>query len=291
MEHVCVVGHVTRDRIRVAGRPRRDTPGGTALYAAIAYAKLGAHVDVVTKLRAADAPELLVKLREAGATVRWSASPATTVFENVYESDAQDERVQRVRELAPPLAAADLGDAAPDWFHVGPLTRDDVPVSLLRAMRERGARVALDVQGMLRQIDADRVRLVDWSDKAAGLACVDVVKADGREARLLTGEGDPAAAALALARLGPSEAIVTLGSRGSVVVSGDRIHRVPAISPRVVADATGCGDTYLAAYVLFRARGEPPHDAARLAAAAAALKLEHLGALRAGESEVRARAA
>ncbi len=290
MHDVCVLGHLTRDRIRIADRPRRSLPGGTVWYAGIAYARLGFDTAVVTKLGAADAAELLVGLREAGVATHWTAVERTTVFDNDYEDASQQTRVQYVQSLAPPMAETDLGDVAARFYHVGALTQGEVPLPLLATLVERGGRIALDVQGMVRAPSDDSVRLVPWRDRDAGLRLVEVVKADAREARLLTGEGDPAAAAVALGRLGPSEAIVTLGGRGAVVHHDGRIHRVPPVPARVVADATGCGDTFLAAYVVFRSRGESVRDAAHLAAAAATLALENVGPLRATEPAIRTRA-
>ncbi len=67
---VCVVGHVTRDVVAIAGRAARTQTGGTAYYAAATLKALGTDVIVVTRLAPADEAELLAELRSFGVAVR-----------------------------------------------------------------------------------------------------------------------------------------------------------------------------------------------------------------------------
>jgi sugar/nucleoside kinase (ribokinase family) len=67
------------------------------------------------------------------------------------------------------------------------------------------------------------------------------------EAAALTGHADPGDAALALARR-TTTVVVTMGADGALGAEGEQVVRAPA--PRVdVADATGAGDLFVAAYV------------------------------------------
>ncbi len=68
-----------------------------------------------------------------------------------------------------------------------------------------------------------------------------------REARLLTGLSDPAAAAEALAAHAPV-AIVTLGKEGALAAAAEGTVRVEGIDVEAV-DTTGAGDLFAAAYV------------------------------------------
>ena len=85
---------------------------------------------------------------------------------------------------------------------------------------------------------------------------------------------------------GPKEVVVTFGSRGSVICSGGRLHRIPPVKTTGVVDATGCGDTYLAAYLHRRLKSEDVERAGRLASAAASLTLEQFGPFQATERDV-----
>ena len=58
---VCVVGHITRDIVKV-GRTRRTAPGGTAYYTAMALKRLDLSVAVVTKGAKNDRQRLMREL-------------------------------------------------------------------------------------------------------------------------------------------------------------------------------------------------------------------------------------
>ena len=208
------------------------------------------------------------------------------MFENTYAGDSLNCREQAVTSLAAPFTCDDLADIQAKVFHLGPLVDRDMPTAFLDAVRRRGGWVSLDVQGFMRTAVNGRIRAREWGEKRAGLACVDMVKADLEEARLLSGEPDPAEAARRIAELGPKEVIVTLGSGGSLILDGDRLHRIPAFRPRQCADATGCGDSYIAGYIFYRLKSDDIVAAGRFAAALAALKLECFGPFRGSECDV-----
>jgi sugar/nucleoside kinase (ribokinase family) len=281
---VCVIGHVCRDTIRIGNRTRAQV-GGTAYYCALALCRLGRRVAVVTKLAAADRPELLRELRSADVTVSDFESPRTTHFENLYPEGNPDSRSQRVSDVASPFEESDLGELRARVFHLGPLTNRDMDVEFLRAVSTRGE-VSLDVQGLLRRVEAGAVLPENWAEREAGLACVDIVKADRGEARLLSGESDPERAARRLASFGPREVIVTLGGEGSLVLCEGHLWHIPAFPAAEVVDPTGCGDSYMAAYLDRRLAGEDPERAGAFAAAVGAVTLQSIGPFRGSVADV-----
>jgi sugar/nucleoside kinase (ribokinase family) len=66
-----------------------------------------------------------------------------------------------------------------------------------------------------------------------------------------------------LSKLGVPEVVVTLGSRGAIVVVEGRLVHVAA--DPVDADPTGAGDAFAAAYVVERSQGQEPRRAAERA--------------------------
>jgi sugar/nucleoside kinase (ribokinase family) len=93
--------------------------------------------------------------------------------------------------------------------------------------------------------------------------------------------------ALALARLGANVGVLTrLAARGSGVCCGDRVHHIQALEGPSPVDPTGCGDTYVAAYLGERQSGRDAGESARFASAAAALKLGATGPLQATRERV-----
>jgi len=275
MHDVWVVGHVTLDRITTPDGVT-ECAGGTSTYFSLALARLGGDVAVLTRMAPEDQEALLAAEREAGIEVRCGSSGETTVFENRYCGSDGDRRVQRVGAVGLPFVPDDVRELQARLFHLGPLTPGDMSVDFIEAMADRG-RVSLDVQGLVRRIDRGSVEPCDWPEKARGLARVSILKADEGEAYVLTGESDALRSARRIAAWGPEEVLVTRASQGAVLFAGGEIHQVPAIATPHPVDPTGCGDTFMAGYVSARLGGAAPAQAARFGAAAAALKLGHVG--------------
>jgi len=283
---VCVVGHITRDWIR-SGRGERCGVGGVAYYAALALRRLGHRVAVVTRVAARDRRELLGELETSGVAVHCRDSAETSTFHCTYSEPTRDARTLRVSAVAEPFSVADLDAVSARWFYLGPLTAQDMSVGFLRAAAARGD-VALDAQGLVRQIEGEEVRCVRPAETSGFLQGVAVLKVDEREAAILSREDELKASLACLREFGPDEVVLTLGSRGSLVLDGVGYHAVGAVAGGIV-DATGCGDTYLAAYLSRRLASDEPASAGRFAAAAAAMSLEGEGAFRGSEAEVRER--
>jgi sugar/nucleoside kinase (ribokinase family) len=124
-------------------------------------------------------------------------------------------------------------------------------------------RVALDGQGLARPGQTGPLVLGRDYDPEV-LRHVSVLKLAEDEALALVGEPDEDA----LRSLGVREVLVTLGSRGSLVLAEGRLQAVPARP--VDGDPTGAGDAFLAAYLVARAADYAPVAAARRATAVVA---------------------
>ncbi|MEV8606699.1 ribokinase [Amycolatopsis sp. NPDC051373] len=110
---------------------------------------------------------------------------------------------------------------------------------------------------------------------ASTLAAVDVLLVNEHEAAYLL--GSPGADPRKLLELGPRAAVVTLGSRGAVVVTSSGLTAVS--SPAVAAvDTTGAGDAFAGALAASLASGVSLVDAAHRAAAVAAVSVTRHGA-------------
>jgi ribokinase len=97
------------------------------------------------------------------------------------------------------------------------------------------------------------------------------------EARALTGETDPIAAAKMLTRRSSAPVVVTLGRRGAVLVDEGRVETIAA--PRVDAvDTTGAGDAFVGALAAELSIGRPLIDAVRFAVQAASISVTVAGA-------------
>jgi fructokinase len=145
---------------------------------------------------------------------------------------------------------------------------------------ELGRPIVFDPNIRLGRWDGNRGR----AGAAAG-ACVPdafLVKCNMLEARLMTGETQPEAAAASLLAAGAQHVIVTLGARGAILRAKNLRRDVPARAAKVVS-TVGAGDIFTG--VLLAALGSTDYYAPAIAAAlpdaaeAAAAACERWGAL------------
>ena len=78
---------------------------------------------------------------------------------------------------------------------------------------------------------------------------------------------------------GVREVLITYGSEGAVIYGAGAPIVIAAVPPRRTVDATGCGDTFLAAYLARRIASEDLRECGEFAAAAAAINIETFGRL------------
>lgn len=266
MRPVAVIGSLSRDS--VDGGPRRI--GGAAYYAARALRLLGRPARIVAKLAGEDRAAFLPRLAELGLPVSWRAAAATPAFSFTYEDGLRRMRVEALGEPWTPEEARDW--VAPalmrcEWIHVGALHRNEFPAATLAALRERGRRILLDGQGLVRPAEIGPLQL-DGDYDPDVLRQVSILKLDREEARALVGE----VTAGSLAELGVGEVIVTLEAHGSLLYADGRleqisVHRVDTFDP------TGAGDGFAAAYLASRSSGDTPATAARRASTVVAALL------------------
>jgi hypothetical protein len=273
MFDACVIGHVVRDLNVIAGVERPPCPGGAAYYSSIVYRSLGLRTLVVTKVAAAD--EEVINL----------PTPRSTVFRNIDAPDGGG-RVQKVAEIADPIHSGDVPDVAARVWQLGPLTSRDLHPALVARCARAGGLVGIDVQGLTRIVQDGEVRPHGPDSLPDDLSLIDVLKADEDEILTFAGETDLAAAVARVRRAGVAEILITRASRGSTIHGPRGSSEIAAVTPRRKVDPTGCGDTYLAAYLAARLESQDLRSCGLLASTAAALKMESFGPLRAGRAEI-----
>lgn len=274
MYDICCVGHITSDKI-VNTQATLYMPGGTAYYFSEAVSRLDLNYLLVTALAE---PEMryVTQLRDKGIEVKVQPSTHTVFFENIYEQN-QDKRTQHVSQKADAFTMEQFAQVDAQIFHLGPLLADDISIDLIRSLAARG-HLSLDVQGYLRKVENTRVYPTDWKDKKTALQYIDIVKADEAELQSLTGYETLHDGVKALTDWGVKEVVITNGSQGSVIYTDGDYYHIPAYHPKIVIDATGCGDTYMAGYLYQRIKGAGIQQAGEFAAAMAGLKTTAPGA-------------
>jgi sugar/nucleoside kinase (ribokinase family) len=249
---LAVVGNLSRDLVD-GGPPR---VGGAPFWAARALRALGSPAVVAVKCADADRRLLAPPLIALGLPIVWLGGSSTATFSFSYDGDRRE---MTVEALGDPWTPQDVRGLDARWVHVGALARSDFPAETLAAI---GGRVSLDGQGLVRPDRTGPLEL-DADFDPAVLRHVDVLKLAEDEARVLVGEPDGDS----LRSLDVREVVVTLGSRGSVVLANGRLERVPAQPVGGQIDPTGAGDAFAAAYLVSRSGGHAPAAAARRATA------------------------
>jgi len=209
----------------VDGAPPRV--GGAPYWSARALRELGAPALVAVKCADFDRRLLAPPVLALGLPVLWLAARSTAAFSFHYEGDRREMTVDELGEAWTPEDISFIGDAR--WVHVGALARSDFPAETLAELAGGGRQVSF-------------------------------LKLNEEEARVLVGGVD----AGALGSLGVPEVLVTLGSRGSLVLADGVLEEIDA-EPIEGADPTGAGDAFAAAYLAARSDDQAPVAAAHSA--------------------------
>jgi sugar/nucleoside kinase (ribokinase family) len=162
---------------------------------------------------------------------------------------------------------------------IGPIL-GEVDLELIRFLRSTSsAKIFLDPQGLVRKIGDDG-RIVHWCDREEIrkiIEIVDFVKPNEQEIETITGEKDPLIGLQRLRSMGSAVPIVTLAERGSLLLDGNRLFRVPPFATTHAIDPTGAGDVYAGSFITEYTRTGNLSEAALFASAAASLMVEQVG--------------
>lgn len=249
------VGHVTNDRLA-----QGPFPGGSALYAALVAAKLGASVRLFTSFGADfQGGDLLAR---AGIEVEVVRSKRTTTFQALDSGQVRSWVASaRAECLYGPIGPADVLFVCPVLAEVDASCLCAPPSTV----------VAAGLQGWLRAAGPDgRVTPVE----------ADLSFLRGCRALFCSREdlGHHAARVLPqLLALAPT-VVVTEGSRGALVYLSGKPYRVLAL-PTSQIDPTGAGDTFATCFLLAQAKGMAPLEAAVVGACGGSAVVEDVGPL------------
>lgn len=251
--------------------------GGAVVYAAYIAAALGYRVAAVPK-SASDPAEVRQLFRGSPAAMEhisvypaWSS--VTTSIRNVYHSEDKEERTSSCISQVEPYTLADIPGIGAKVFCLSGLMKGDIPEELI-AWAHRRAKTAVDMQGFLRCREGAEMTYHDWKRKKEYLPMIDYLKADAKEARILTGESDRKKAAVLLHRWGAKEVMISHNTQ-MLVYDGKAFYTSPVTS-RNFSGRTGRGDTVFGAYICERQTASI-QEALNVATAAVSLKMETPG--------------
>lgn len=209
--------------------------------------------------------ELIRRHIDVGQTVTREVRNAYAV---ILVADRHGERV--VLWDRDPRLTLQAADIDPDVIRDARLLHvDDVdPDAALRAAgiaRAAGMPIVCDIEAVTERTE-DLIAAVTIPIVAEHVPCA------------MTGEPDLEPALRRLRRPSHRLLCVTRGSRGAILLDGDRLHQLPGFAVDVV-DTTGAGDVFRGAFIYALLRGDDPADILRFANAAAALSCTRRGAI------------
>jgi pfkB family carbohydrate kinase len=254
------IGHVTIDVLADGSR----RAGGAAFYSALQAARLGQRTRLITQGVPAEIEALLEPYRDAFA-LEIIPAPQTTTLDTRGEGS---ERTQRLLAWAGPIATEPL--VSTGILHLAPVARETPP-------RWLGASTFLGLtpQGLVRAWDDEGGAISSVAPPRCSLALAArcdalVISADERAscARLI----DSATEAGAVV-------VVTAGGQPNTILARGGHELALAVPPIERArDDLGAGDVFAAALFVALAEGRRVEDASAFANAAAAVRIEGVGA-------------
>jgi sugar/nucleoside kinase (ribokinase family) len=272
---IAFIGHVCFDEvIPYQGRPY-VAPGSAVMCGALAAARVGKKVLVVTRMAPQD-DDILESLRQNGVAVHVIPTVETTYMKVVHSSADVDER--QIYQLANAgfFSLSDLPPLDARRVHLAGITDQEFSLDFIAGMKQQGYRLSADMQSFVRQVQPG-TRQIAFQDVPAKMEIVgqmDMVKLDIVEAKVLTGNDDLEKAARMIEYWGCTEVVATQAEGVLAQAGGQTFYE--RFSNRSVVGRTGRGDTAFAAYLACRL-DQDVANSLKFAAALVSIKMETPG--------------
>ena len=269
-----VIGPVTMDLIKI-GDEETSKIGGATYFQSFVFEEF--YNDYLAIVNCGD--EGLVEDFPDIYKVRVIEKDSTHFFINHYpDADNLNLRNQLSNFADIPIYPSDLEEVLPDkidGFVLNPLNRYDFPAETVEFLKSFNVPIFISLQGFLR-IPKDKVndnytiKLDGFDELTAILSGVNAIFMDEAEANLIGTDYDV------------DEMVITNGSFGSRILSDKeiKIRPVPCANP---VDTTGCGDTYMASYIVQKLLFKTPEIAGNFASRVASDKISYFGPYRSNE--------
>ena len=238
--------------------------GGGIYYASLTLANLYAQVVAVPFLSKQD-EAMLASFRHSSIELNPEWTTETTKYQTTYEDAAQTKQQRQLlkRAICAELSATTINRLLlSDGILITPLSPNELATSFYHELRKSTqGMIAIDVQGFTRgrKMDPPNVRECLANN-------VDIVKGDESELIMVAGRSNVKDAMVEICSWGAKEVLATAADQGAWLLTNGRLEKIQPFNIENIVDATGCGDAFLAAYLLSRVAGKTPKAAANYAA-------------------------
>ncbi len=269
------VPHLPQPGETIASRKFQKNPGGKGANQAVAAAKLGANVTMIGKVGTDEHGELLINsLRSAGVSTAGIRREGTTGMAFISVSDEGENHIVLVAGANNAVRRSDISAMR------GLIEESDMIVMQLEIPLEVVKHALELAVGLGKNVILNPAPARDLP--AEMLRHVYVLIPNETELQILSGmptstEQEIVDAARHLNSLGTQRVIVTMGDRGSFLISETLHTHIPAYPVRAV-DTTAAGDAYVAAFAVGKTQGMSDVEAAKFASKVAAITVTREGA-------------
>jgi sugar/nucleoside kinase (ribokinase family) len=262
------IGPVTHDLVVIEGESSHKI-GGATYFQSFVYEEFCS--DYLAIVNCGD--ESLSEEFPSPDKVRVILKDDTHFFENNYPIRNDLNLRNQLSNFANiPILKSDLEGILPDdidAFVLNPLNRYDFPFETIEYLKSFNVPIFISIQGFLRVPDKHvndnyTIKLCKFDDLTSILSGVDAIFLDESEENIIGMDYDV------------DEIVITDGSNGSRIVSQDEI-KIDAVDCVNLVDTTGCGDTYMAAYISQKLLSRSPQIAGDFASKIASRKIENFG--------------
>ncbi len=257
--------------------------GGDALNEAVVLSRLGADVELLSKVGQDQAGTYVLDfLKREGiscAGIRRDEKTPTSV--NIVLVDEHGERffLTNPRGSMRKLAEEDIDVAIDTAAHIvsfagifiSPMLDVDSMERIFRRIKEKPGRIL--AADMTKPKNGETLE-----DLGRILKYVDFILPNEGEAAMLTGEEDPRRNAQLLVGAGAGCAVIKCGEKGCIIQTKDKCTEIPAFPVAKVADSTGAGDSFVAGFLYGLSRGFSVEQCGSFGNAVASCTVEALGA-------------
>ena len=276
------MGHISIDKNIYQGETVKEI-GGAVVYSSCASYAIGHKTGILTKLSFQN-KNCLETFTIPEKDIFTLNSKNTTSIRNIYHSADRERRTCTALSIADPFTIEDMpNNIDSQIYHFAGLISGEFDSGMIKFLYNKG-KVALDVQGFLRNVGEDKEMVFkDWKKKKAYLPYIDYLKTDAAEAEIMTGTKDRKKAAEMLFGWGAKEIMITHNKE--VLIYNGKKHYTCPLKPRNLSGRTGRGDTCFSAYITERLNKDI-EDALLFASALVSLKMEKPGPFRGTRDDV-----
>lgn len=241
---IITIGPVTRDLI-ITKNEKQSKTGGAVYFQSFVFEEFYPDYLVITNCSDSN----LINDFPNKNKVKLVKKDNTHYFINEYPNN-DDERIQSSNFSNIPITKDDLLDILPeniDAFIINPLNAFDFPNETIDYLKSFNVPIYMSIQGFLRypsdkiNENAYSISLKLTSETIRSISNINGLFLDECEAEILFKNKD-------IEEFNIDEIIITNGSKGSRVLA-DKEYQIQAVKCDNIIDSTGCGDTYMAAYI------------------------------------------